>query len=62
MESKPSRILSNTNVRLYFLQHFIQPVIVISVAFPAYLFLQTKNLLLVAGLLSISYVIGHQII
>ena len=59
LESKPSKILSNTNVRLYLLQHFLQPVIIISAVFPAYLFLQTKNPLLVGALLSISYVLGH---
>ncbi|BCU71100.1 hypothetical protein KN1_23970 [Stygiolobus caldivivus] len=59
MEYKPSKMLSNTDVRLYFLQHFLQPVMIISTVFPAYLFLQTKNPLLVGVLLSISYVLGH---
>lgn len=51
--------MSNIDVRFYFLQHFIQPVIIISSVFPAYLFLQTKNPLLVGALLTISYVFGH---
>jgi len=47
------------NVRLYFIQHFIQPFVIISIVFPAYLFLYANNPVLVGLLLSVAYVLGH---
>lgn len=52
-------VFNNRNVKFYLIQHAIQPYFVLSFIFPAYLFLLTKNIILIGILLSIAYILGH---
>ena len=52
-------IFQNKDIKLYLIQHAVQPYATISIILPAYVFLFTKNIVLVGILLSIAYVLGH---
>ncbi len=53
------RVFQNRYVRLYLIQHAIQPYFTLSFIFPAYIFLISKNVILIGVLFSIAFVLGH---
>ncbi|AWR95506.1 hypothetical protein [Acidianus brierleyi] len=52
-------IFKNRDVKIYLIQHSIQPYLALSFILPAYVFLFSKNIILVGVLLSIAYLLGH---